>query len=247
LLNDIEDEFSGGVHNHPTLGKIDQYHLPLATLKQYFPDVFKRVESYHSYALLRNPFERFPSSVAQRIKQYREMPLHRISPGELAQEVESIIRRLSSCEENLDPDYAHFSRQSDYVEIDGEPVVDYLFAAADVDIMLSEIAKLVGQELSLEEPGPSVNQADVYRRESLRQVFEAVRPLVAGTPLKLVPRWLQHYIRQIIYTPAKERMPPIFQSARITDFVSEYYCRDIELFNHLQAGKERRFKQHGGS
>lgn len=247
-FNDIEGELVGGVHTHQALGMIDHYHLPLIILREYFPAIFQRVETYSSYALLRNPFERFPSSVAQRIKQYRKLPLHRISPKELAQEVESIIQHLSSHQGSLDADYAHFCRQSDYVEIGKKPVVDYLFAAENVGSMLSEIGKLVGQDLqSKEENATIVNQSDVYRSEPLRQLFEAVRPLVVGTPIKLMPQWLQQKIRRVIYTPAIERIPTIFQSANVTDFVREYYHRDIQLFDMVQGRKRSRFTFNGAS
>lgn len=246
-FDDIEEEFSGGVHTHPTLGKIDHYHLPLVILREYFPAIFKRVESYGSYALLRNPFERFPSSVAQRIKQYRNLPLHRISPKALTQEVESIIQQLSSHQGKLNADYVHFCRQSDYVEIDERPVVDNLFAAANVDFMLSEIGKLVRQDLELTEPANTVNQADVYRHEWLRQLIETVRPLVTGTPLKLIPQRLQQQVRSVIYTPAKERLPAIFDSAGVKDFISDHYRRDIELFNVVETRKKDRLNSNGGS
>lgn len=246
-FDDIQHEFSGGVHQHPVLGEIDHYHLPLITLRDHFPAVFQRVSSYSSFALLRNPFERFPSSVAQRVKQYRALPMHRISPAELTREVESVIRHLACDENSLDPGFAHFCRQSAYVELDDMPVVNYLFAVADVNAMLLQIGELVGRDLEIREGAPVVNRADVYRNESLRKLFEALRPLVAGAPIRLLPQSLQGRIRRAIYTPATERTPAIFRSAGVTDFIREHYRRDIQLFDRVKAGGDNRGKSSGAS
>jgi hypothetical protein len=244
--DDAQGEFRCGVKTHPVLGAIDYHHLPLTVLRQHFPSAFERLVNYRSYALLRDPFERFPSSVAQRIKVYRGVPLHRMSPRDLESEVESIIEHLSSREQILEPEYAHFTRQSDFVAIDDKHIVECLYLVEDVDIMLSHIENLAGITLPSPEKSSTVNRADVYRNEYFRQTLEWLRPFISGTPLKFIPQWLQQGIRRSIYTPAQNRLPAIFSSASVNHFVREHYDRDIQLVESIRATRGTASHAKGG-
>src|ERR1700756_1678559 len=55
---------------HPDLGKIHYAHIPLQFLSAAFPDAFDKVSRYKSFALLRDPFDRFASATFQRLEEF---------------------------------------------------------------------------------------------------------------------------------------------------------------------------------
>jgi len=108
---------------HPTLGAIHYAHIPLRYLKQCYPVEFQKVSTYRSFALTRDPHARFASATFQRLEEFGGVPKLHIT-GELAlREARAVIRWLTERESFCDLEYIHFSRQIDYVSLDGRQVV----------------------------------------------------------------------------------------------------------------------------
>ena len=109
----------GGVDEHPAIGATDFVHLPLATLKAFFPEEYERIQSYRSFAILREPHERFQSAVAQFCNYQTDTPLLRSTKAletrqGLADRLESQAARLQSTMP-LPPPLIHFQPQRDYI------------------------------------------------------------------------------------------------------------------------------------
>jgi len=227
--DDTDGRFSGREQRQPFLGIWHYAHIPLCILQQYFPSEFERLQIYRSFALFRDPFDRFPSSIAQRVKQYRGMPLHTLSQADIQSEVDVVISCLSQQDEITDPSYIHFVRQSDYLELKGERVIQNLYSVRNVSIMLRDIGELVGETLEGLQQNPAINQTDVYRHEGLRRIIEAVRPILNDTILELLPESAKKHIRRFLYVPREQKTNDIFRSDSIKSFVREYYRRDFEV------------------
>jgi len=231
--DDSDGQFSSGVHRHPDFGLLDQQHLPLSVLQQYFPSEFERLRRYRSFALLRNPYDRFPSSIAQRLTE-RGISFHTLSRLELAREVEVAISYLSQHDVITNPAYIHLARQSHYLEVGNEHVVKHHYAVGNVDIMLRDISELIDADLVLRDLGSTANKTNVYRHESLRKTFETCRPIVGGALLTLLPEPVKKRIRRLLYLPIKQNMPEIFNSDTVKGFISDYYRRDFEVYERTK-------------
>ncbi len=227
---------------HPVLGPLDHHHIPLAVLQEHFPEEFARLTAYRSFALVRDPFSRFPSSLHQRLAHRGEGPLAEKDGSEVAREVDSVIARLGRHGPDdpvTDPDLIHFSRQSDYVFLDGRQVVQTLRTVAETGDLLAEIFDLLGAEPP---PFEKSNQRVRYASPVLQHVHTGITVPIQNT----FPRWLW----KPVFTPIKraflktgvlrEQADPLEtlpDAEDIRAFIEEFYADDIALFERLEAAR----------
>ena len=223
---------------HRSLGYIDYMHLPLFTLREHFEGQFRRVDSYRSFAVVRDPFARFPSSVSQRLRVYADRPIQTLRDKEILKEVDRVIGHLTHPRRScglLAAEYIHFQRQIDYIQLDGEQIVESVYSIGRIDKLLDDIADYVGQRWVLrnEHDAGLTNQTVVYRSEFVGRAINAtrsVRPTISG----FLPQGIKQKFRSYAYVPRDERLSSLFGSEYIKDFVSDYYKRDIELVNDVE-------------
>lgn len=113
----------------------DFAHLTLADLKQYFPDVWEKLQEFESYALIRHPEERFISSTKEYLKTIQGRDKARLD----RQSVLDAARDLRDKIDTADPDYVHFTRQSDFVYCESRRVIDNLYLIEDIDRLASDL------------------------------------------------------------------------------------------------------------
>jgi hypothetical protein len=230
---DDTNGFFTGRHEHKALGLIDFWHIPLPTLKEFFPSDFERIARYQTFAVLRDPYERFPSSVSQRLLSYKQSAMRTIGARDLRKEVDEVIAHLSGPKPAMPIEYTHFFRQADFVECAGRRIVQRLYPLSSVSNMLRDVGRIVDADL-LGGGGDAEprNQSMVFRSAAWRAAVEHVRPFV-GTFAAKWPQPMKSAIRSLIYVPRREKVPEIFSSTYVREFVCNFYSRDIELYDEL--------------
>ena len=232
-----EQYYDKGRATHPVLGDLDHHHIPLSVLRENFPEDFECVKRYTSFAIVRDPFERFPSSVFQRL---RATNAEKLSSEDVRAEVDAVIGRLlalSPGEPVLEPDLIHFSRQQDYVSLDGNRIVDNVFALNGIPELISAVSGLTGEIIS------------PVQRENERLRF-------SNALLASADRWVQARIMnnlprrawKPVFTLAKGGLMrtgvlkrsndwhgAVFQSEDVQRFIREFYANDISLFSECCA------------
>ena len=228
-----------GDHPHPVLGNLDYAHIPLFTLRDHFEEEFRAVKDYWSFVVVRDPFARFASSVSQRLKMYSDQPIHRSKLGDISKAIAESIDYLSQqprCKHRLPPEYIHFQKQIDYIELDGEQIVNSLYTVDDVDKLLEEVGQRVGGSLGQSNQAgglqPRANQSIVFRNDLLRWVIETARPL-SNKVSRLLPEGVKQWVRDQIYIPRDQRMKNLFTADYIQDFIRDYYAEDIALYKKV--------------
>jgi len=242
-----EWEFAGGARrvNHPSLGYLDLTHVPLFALRQHFEAEFDKVRGYWSFAIVRNPFTRFPSSISQRLKMYSDKPIQKQSTKALKVQVDQVIRFLSAQprqEHILPAEFIHFQKQLDFIQLDGQQVLNSIYTTSQIGGLLEDIAIRVGD--SFIEPSDGyperANRTIVHRSEALRILVESCRP-VAGKVTRVLPEVLKQGLRSLVYVPRDQGLANIFGSNYVREFIADYYADDIELFESAeQAATEPR-------
>lgn len=237
--------YDKGVMQHPVLGPLDYHHLPLAVLREYFPEDFARLGAYRSFALVRDPFDRFPSSLHERLVQRDRRPLNLRDEAEIAREVEAVLGSLArhpDASPIIDPELIHFSRQCDYIFLDGRQVVGCPRTVAEIRVLLEDLSDIFGEQIHFEE---SKNRRLNYAIPAMWKVQRAV----TGPIEKALPRW--------IWKPAYKPIKKIFRStglirtaarsladfpnrSEIEAFIAEFYADDIRLFQRLVAERHVR-------
>lgn len=229
--------FTARVDYHPSLGRLDYVHMPLFILNDHFPDEMKKIKEYWSFAIIRDPFERFASSVSQRLRVYGGKPLKEFSMREIELEAIRCIEFLKKydCQGRcLPPEYIHFQRQVDYIYLNSEKIIDELYSSKEIDQakknILDRIGILDGKENEFTESVESVkNKTEVYRFKKLSVLRRLVDP-VWSVIRRYVPRTVLNKIKRLVYLESNERMEKFYSDQSISTFVNEYYAQDIYLW-----------------
>lgn len=235
--------FDRAVFPHPVLGALDYPHIPLAVLNDHFPEDFAKLREYRSFALVRDPVSRFPSSLHERFVQQDRRPLSQRDPTEIAREVDKVLALLANHPADqpiTDPGLIHFSRQRDYIFLDGQQIVTSPRSIAEVDHLLDELSAIIGQRVQPEE---SKNRRIAYTNPTIERLQTAItRPIEKALPRRI---WKPAFkpikaAFQAVGLIQKSRNPllDLPNAAEITAFVRMFYAGDIKLFEELQGRVE---------
>lgn len=237
VFDSLKGQFTDRVSRHPVLGELDCVHIPLFILRDYFEAEFEAIRDYWSFAVIRDPFSRFASSISQRLRMYSALPIQKRSLREIETYIDESICYLSQRDAGaqlLPPEYIHFQRQTDYVQLEGEQVVDALYTVDNIGSLLNEVSQRVGRSVtSAKEPvAARANRTVVFRNDLLRHIFVNARPLTNQIG-KALPEGTKQLIRDRVYVPRDQRLKKLFATDRVLEFINEYYERDIALYQKI--------------
>lgn len=222
------------------IGELDYGHIPLFVLREHFPNEFQAMQEYWSFTVMRDPFARFASSVSQRLKMYGNQPIQKCSFDEIREAIDESINYLSSQPRNgylLPPEYIHFQKQVDYIQLDGDCIVDKIYLVDEVDALLVDLSHLINQEwfesASSGSKTTKANTSVVFRNDLVRLVMKGARPITKHFG-KILSESTRQRIRGWIYVPRDQRMRDLFSEKHVRAFISDYYQDDIRLFERVR-------------
>ena len=230
-FDDFENFFSGD-REDPILGRYDGNHVPPKILREHFPEAFARIAPLEKYAIVREPFERFRSSMAQRIRQFTDYDVHSIQPRDLNFEIEKVSDQMMKSKFMPSREFVHFMRQSDFFELDNDRFVERIFPIENTTELIEELAKRL--ELRVD-PHVRANSTKWNRSESLEGAIQ----IIGKFTRPLVPKYARNRMRELAYALFKSRKPSkeifeLFDTELTRQFVTEYYERDIEMWHSIQ-------------
>lgn len=222
-----EPEFSqGGAQDHPGLGRVDIAHVPLATLADHWPNLFETLRAYRLFAVLRDPVERFGSAMGQHAQMYRDQPIERMEKGELRALLGDIIERLDGARTGMLPaELIHFQPQVDYVEWDGQSLVDNLYDVSHAGRALRDIGQLMSDgSLRATHTLPEGNRGMIPRSRAAGLAWKVAKRLPV----------LRRSAQSLLLRRRQEALLPMLREARIAAFLKDYYRRDFALHFELE-------------
>ncbi len=227
-----------GIRQHPAAGRLDYAHIPLEILRDHFAKEFSRIEQYKTFALVRDPRERFFSALSQNQRMYSETELATMTNMEIIRECENICNYLQGLNGFCDPERIHFEKQARYLDLDGKRLVDVVLPLHRIDLLIAEIGNVVHRKLKIRD---AVNQTRMQRfvlRKSLAErnekIFEAIRHS------KIVPLYLKKMTRKILYTgfDYQKLIPDVPEELLL--FIDQYYREDAIIYQkYLKCHKGR--------
>lgn len=229
-FHDADCRFLKTVEKHPKLGEIDFRHLPLSLLRELDPEAFEKLEYYESYALLRDPFQRFRSAMSQRAKMYLGREFAQLDDRDIRDEIGKVITYLQSEPMVIAPEYIHFARQSSFVEIEGRRMVRNLYPVERMDCFVSDLALHIGTDTL--EIGHA-NRTTVFRHQGLSRIMYTGSAAARRVLPAQIHEKLRVSVRKILMKPSTSSTPSVFDDPEIRDFVQDHYAADIAL--HRQA------------
>lgn len=217
---------------HPALGLLDHHHIPLAVLAEHFADDFALLRRYRTYALLRDPLARFGSSLHEYVRNHGQVLLSDLSPEQQRVHIDAVLEKLRAHGSAPITDQAliHFSRQSDYVELDGERIVDGLYPLEQVDALIADLAERIGTPLTRQDRNRRVEYSSPLLAETsgaLQRGLRRVLPDAVRAPLFGVAKRMLLAIGGA--APLKEASSKAVLDAETEQFVRHFYARDFAL------------------
>ncbi|GGY41853.1 sulfotransferase family 2 domain-containing protein [Parvularcula lutaonensis] len=227
---DTTDGRFTGMMDHAVLGRIYGTHVPLSVLRQHFPETFERVRTYRSFAIIRDPKERFRSALAQRLREVRGVEFAHAESELVASEAQAVVQELSKGEEMPPAAFIHFLPQHRWVELDGERITDELFPMHAVDRMFDALSAHIGKRVG--EPARA-NETVEHRFPGLikaaRSTNKALREALPEAPYKAI----LNVAKPLLTKKNGDEAQPVPGGPEVEAFVERYYARDFEIADGL--------------
>ncbi len=230
--HDADSRFLKKVERHPDLGDIDFRHLPLALLRDIDPEAFEKLKTYDSFALIRDPFQRFRSALAQRTKMYLGKEFAQLEQAEIRAEIDLVIDYLQSEPRVIAPEFIHFSRQSDYIRIDGVQLLRHLYPIDRLDLLGAALGRIIGRDVL---PIGHDNETMVFRHPQLKHLLRRGSAAAQWVMPGRVHEALRIHARRKLMRSGGAAPLPVFKDAVVQAFISNYYAADIALYQVVSA------------
>lgn len=224
----------GGIEPHPVLGRIMPAHMPLAVLADHFPQILVQLQQVRSFALVRAPLSRFASSMAQHLRQFHGVMLNDLTTEETKQHLDRVFGALSHAPDWPGVEYVHFLRQTDFVGLRGDQLVDDVFPIENINGLTVEMGKYIGQTL----PSPGHENATIHNPTAALSAAKAI----GGVLRRFVPERIygrtRRMLEQRLGRPTltdRYRAHRLSELPAVRDFVAEFYAADAVLHQNALA------------
>ncbi len=233
---DPDHIFLGRPGDHPVLGQIDYAHIPMAQLRDHFPEYFTDVQRYDAFALVRAPLDRFGSSLRQLMWQYEERPMTLIPRDELRETTLRLLDEVAAQIDNPSYQYIFFTRQSDYIFAGEEQVIDHVLPIALVPEIMDYFSARTGVALDRERRS---NQNVELRFKSIGGLAYGVNRFVRrALPAGLHSRIKGAALKLIARKQTAAEASGLLDMPEVQDFVAEHYARDAQIFQTIAGQTE---------
>ena len=221
---------------HPQLGPLDFTHIPLRALAEHFPAEFDKVARYESFALTRDPHERFASATFHRLQEYQGVGKLDASLDAALAEARAVMAWLGGRGAFHDPAYIHFCPQTDFVMLDGRRVVRHIFAVEDMGKMARVLESTCGLRIDADRR-ENTNYASANR---LFSILHAAKPVYSRLTTWRFRKRIMATLQKLKLQSADSLYKAIARDSEITRFVEDYYAADFELYRLAARSPETR-------
>ncbi|WP_346911905.1 sulfotransferase family 2 domain-containing protein [uncultured Roseibium sp.] len=212
---------------HDVLGSIHQAHIPLKYLSEYFPSTYAAFAGATSFAILRNPRDRFISAIMQRLREFCDLGPTSIQENHVIEEGKNVCNWLDGKEVFCDLPYIHFTRQADYIDLEGERKVTKLFRLDQMDAWRSWMQDEFGISLG----DMSYTHASLKPKGWFKQLNK-----VASPAYKMLPQSVRKIVKPILaesplFVKAASQYDKMHLGDDVEKFIGDFYAKDWALFD----------------
>lgn len=226
---------------HPDAGSLHLGHMPLPTIRDHFPDLFRSMGTAHTFAIIRDPAKRFLSSIQQRLREFERVSIARIDGEMLIREARSFIDWLGGRTSFSQREYIHLAPQCDFVELSGRQFIDHVFAIEHMGYVRAWLQEDFGIRQTAELRSNKSLVAPAWMKALPPSLVETYRKIVPADAKAIVYKSLA---RARILKPSSTITSGLELPDDISSFVKEFYARDFvlhaEALNHQALHSLRR-------
>lgn len=224
------------VGTHPVLGSIDFGHVPLRMLRQHFPREYAFLERFTSYAVVRDPLERFGSSLRQMLWRYDQRPMTLIPPAELRDLTLKTLGELAGELDHPSSRFIFFARQRDFIWDEDRRIVDHLVPMSLVPDFIAHLGRITDTDL---ETGTRSNQNVELRFKRIGGLAYRVNDLLRRSlPLDVHARIKDGALRLLSARKSAAEASGILEMEEVRAFVDTHYAEDARIHREVIARSE---------
>jgi hypothetical protein len=216
---------------------IDLSHLPFRKLKSLYPDVAQFVISSTSFAVMRDPIDRFLSAVSQYSKQTHGRAQHDMTDADIRVVINEIILRLKSTPPSgaLPADLIHFQPQLDFISDDGSVFAQHIYTLNDLPKLKNDINRLFKARIFENEKPDILNERKEYKNSIFRYILTRVPASLRGNIRSILPNSVRLTASRLLLTKYSTR---ITLDSETLNFINNFYKDDFVLFKSLSDAPE---------
>ncbi|MEM9044376.1 MAG: sulfotransferase family 2 domain-containing protein [Pseudomonadota bacterium] len=220
-----------GVGTHPVLGRYYPSHVPMQQLASIFPDDYALLKEQESFAIYRDPRDRFFSSFAQRCREHLKAFPQELTDRQINDDFDTIIDHLETNSDFPGFEFAHFARQSDFIFNGDERVVDHIYDLNDLPDLIAQISRKLGRSLI---SGQHSNKTITFRNQRHKAIMMRVKDVAkAQLPLRAYNVAKDFGISIFAHRGASNVSDLAAKRPDVEAFIKRYYQGDAGLVHLL--------------
>ncbi|MEM6681373.1 MAG: hypothetical protein AAF607_03940 [Pseudomonadota bacterium] len=227
---DLYEGYFNGLKQHETLGTVDTSHLPLKYLKAGYPEAYAVIAHLDGYAILRDPFERFASAVAQRFRLTHKIRPDQATDAQIKGELDAVLERLESNIPLIDR-FCFFCPQHMFIEIDDTRMVKNIFHMHNLSECIEAISDRLGANLVADFHS---NKTVTFKYQSISDYVVYLKDLSKKyLPPSLVDRLRKTALLILTEDRVNKIDQYVLESEDIKSYILEFYKKDFEIIGNL--------------
>lgn len=220
---------------HPELGKIDYGHIPLSTLQEFFPDHYAYLDKFDSFAIVRDPLERFGSALRQVMWQYEKRPMTLIPASEMRDRTLRMLDEIHSEIDNPSYRFIFFARQSSFIYLESRKVVKKLVPVSLVPNLINYLGRRTNTKLEAE---ARANQNVELRFKGIGKSAYGINTFLRERlPTGIHSRIKTSVLKVIASKRSAAEANGILDMPEVQDFVATHYKWDDEIYESVMDDK----------
>jgi len=224
------DRGAADVVYNPAVGRGSIDHLTLPFWAEHFPKTWEALRGADSFALIREPRGRFLSALLQRLGQFRDMKDVRADDPAVREEAKRVCDWLDGRGPFFEREYIHFTRQEDFVDLNGERQISAIFPLNRTDAVAQWVHDKTGQ-------GFNITQQHV-RREP-KKWAKLIQPSARFVGRHMIPNGVKKAVYPLwrnsgVFADASSSYDRVGLGDEVESFISAYYAGDFALFEEAR-------------
>ena len=228
------DHFEGqfrGTKKHPEIGLYDSAHVPLAVLRDHFTEAFSMISTLEGYGIVRNPVDRFASSMAQRFRQIHNRRPDTVSNEDVKTELDAVFDELSQTDRPVHHEFSFFIRQTEFIDLDGTRMVSNLYRLSDTKLLIRALGERLQKPLVEDFHS---NKTVTFRHDWAARPAIAMKDFVKAYAPTRVADGLRRVAMKALTTPKVQAINEhVRGSKEAQEFITTYYREDFDLFESI--------------
>lgn len=227
----VEQTFEAGYEVNG-FGTVHPSHLPLFVIAQALPATWNTlIGAQFSFAMTRDPRERFLSALMQRMKEFGDAGAIRADDTSVAEEAEKVCTWLDGRGRFADLEYVHFIPQRDFVFLEDERILTHVFPVDRTDVLSHVMQR---------ETGLTVNIPRTHARRQPKSWARTIQPAARFAARNLMPHPVKRMLYPIwtgsaVFDDASSTYQGVDLGSDVETFLAHYYADDAALHNEALA------------